>query len=232
MGYIPILKTVIEKGKRALYIVPLKALATEKRDDLEKFRSLGIRTVALTGDPDRDDDVRDADIVVATSEKADSMIRHGNPWLDGIGVLVADEVHMINDPGRGPTLEIAMTKLIRRCRGLQVIALSATISNAEDLAYWLEAELVRSDWRPTKLKEGVYSEGSIRFGDGSDTKVPESKDPVAAMVMQTVQEGGQCLVFVNSRRSAESVARNLSKVMKPKCGFELPAPQRKILEGG
>ena len=137
------------------------------------------------------------------------MIRHGNPWLDGLGILVADEVHMINDPGRGPTLEIAMTKLIRRYRGLQVIALSATISNAEDLAYWLEAELVRSDWRPTKLKEGVYFEGDIVFADGTGLKVPVQKDPVAAMVRQTIGDGGQCLVFVNSRRSAESVARNL-----------------------
>lgn len=231
IGYIPILKTVIEKRRKALYIVPLKALATEKRDDLERFSSLGIRTVALTGDPDRDDDVRDADIVVATSEKADSMIRHGNPWLDGIGVLVADEVHMINDPGRGPTLEIAMTKLIRRCRGLQVIALSATISNAEDLAYWLEAELVRSDWRPTELKEGVYYERSIDFGNGTRTEVPESKDAVAAMVMQTLGEGGQCIVFVNSRRSAESVARNLAPVMRPRYGSVLPAARRKILEG-
>lgn len=179
IGFVPILKTVLEKRRKALYIVPLKALASEKRDDLDGFRRLGIRTVALTGDPERDDDVRDADVVVATSEKADSMIRHGNPWLEGLGVLVADEVHMINDPGRGPTLEIAMTKLIRRNRGLQVIALSATISNAEDLAYWLEAKLVRSDWRPTKLKEGVYFEGSITFGDGSVRSVPESRDPVA-----------------------------------------------------
>ena len=232
IGLIPALSTILSSGRKVLYIVPLKALATEKRDDFAKFSELGVKAVALTGDPDRDDDVAGADVVIATSEKADSMIRHGNRWVRDVGLLIADEVHMINDPGRGPTLEIAMTKMMHRNPDMQVIALSATISNAYDLADWLNAKLIHSDWRPTELKEGVYFDGMITFANYSHTEVPRKKDEIAAMVEQTVSEGGQCLVFVNSRRSAESVAYKLKKPLDALCGFALSDSERNMLEGG
>ena len=232
IGMIPALSVILSSGKKVLYIVPLKALATEKRDDFSKFSELGVKAVALTGDPDRDDDVSGADVVIATSEKADSMIRHGNKWVRDVGLLIADEVHMINDPGRGPTLEVAMTKMMHRNPGLQVIALSATISNAHDLSDWLNAKLIHSDWRPTELKEGVYFDGMITFSNYSHIEVPKKKDEIAAMVEQTVNDGGQCLVFVNSRRSAESVAYKLKKPLESLCGVALSDAERGMLEGG
>lgn len=232
IGFIPALNMVLRKRGKVLYIVPLKALASEKRDDLEKFSGLGIRVVMSTGDPDRDDDVSDADIVIATSEKADSMIRHGNRWIDGLGLVIADEVHMIHDPGRGPTLEIAMTKFMRRNPDVQVISLSATISNAMDLAMWLDAELVRTDWRPTELREGVYFNKEIVFSDASSVEVPPETDPLWAMIKQTVTGGGQVMVFVNSRRSTESVASKFSKKMLALTGSSLSDSERQMLEGG
>ena len=232
IGFIPALTSVLRDRCRVLYIVPLKALASEKRDDLAKFSDLGIRTVSATGDPDRDEDIGNADIVIATSEKADSLIRHGNRWLDGLGLLIADEVHMIHDPGRGPTLEAAMTKLMLRNPRLQVIALSATVSNAEDLARWLDADLVKSDWRPTKLREGVYFNGEIVFDDASSVQVPPEKDEMWGLIKQTVQEGGQAMVFVNSRRSAESLASKYAKRMLALTGSSITKAERTVLEGG
>ena len=153
IGYVPALKTVTEHNGKVLYIVPLKALASEKKDDFDRFSSLGVRTHLSSGDLDAEDrGLADANVVIATSEKADSMIRHGSEWMNGLRLVIADEIHMVHDPGRGPTLEVALTKLIRRNREMQVIALSATISNAEDLARWLHADLVRSDWRPIPLR--------------------------------------------------------------------------------
>ena len=232
VGLIPALNMVLRRHSRVLYIVPLKALASEKRDDLAKFRDLGIRVVMTTGDPDRDDDVSDADIVIATSEKADSMIRHGNRWIEGLGLIIADEVHMIHDPGRGPTLEVAMTKLMHRNPGMQVIALSATISNAEDLAMWLDADLVRSDWRPTELKEGVYFDQEITFADRSTEEVPPSGDPLWALIKQTIEGGGQAMVFVNSRRSTEAVAVKYSKKVLALTDSSISDADRQMLEGG
>ena len=166
IGYIPALKKVLDERKKVLYIVPLKALASEKRDDLDMFSHLGYKVAMSTGDLDSDDGgIKDADIIVATSEKADSMIRHGSRWIDSVGLVIADEIHMIHDPGRGPTLEVTLTKLMRRNPNIQIIALSATISNATDLAVWLDAKLVWSDWRPVPLREGVYFDGEITFDD-------------------------------------------------------------------
>ena len=232
IGFIPALNTVLKKGGRVLYIVPLKALASEKKDDLDKFSELGIKVMMSSGDLDSDDGrLADADIIVATSEKADSMIRHGSKWMDGIKLVIADEIHLIHDPGRGPTLEVILTKLMRKNEDMQVIALSATISNAGDLARWLNAELVTSDWRPIPLREGVYYGGEITFEDRSSVEVPQSKDNIWDMIEQTVKEGGQCMVFVNTRRSSESLAVKYSGKMKEFAGRELSEKEADTLEG-
>ncbi len=211
IGIVPALKMLSEKRGKVLYIVPLKALASEKRDDFQRFAdALGFKVHLSTGDLDGSDaGLEGADVVVATSEKADSMLRHGSGWIGGVRMIVADEIHMIHDPGRGPTLEVALTKMMRRNPDVQVIALSATVSNAEDVAQWLDAKLVTSDWRPVPLREGVYLDGEIEFDNGHRSDVPGGK-PVEALVTQTVASGGQCLVFVNSRRSTESLAEELS----------------------
>ncbi|MCL2318213.1 MAG: DEAD/DEAH box helicase, partial [Methanomassiliicoccaceae archaeon] len=129
IGYIPAVETVLKKGGKVLYIVPLKALASEKKDDLDKFSELGIKVMMSTGDLDADDGkLADADIIVATSEKADSMMRHGSRWMEGVAMVIADEIHLIHDPGRGPTLEVILTKMIRKNKNMQMVALSATIS--------------------------------------------------------------------------------------------------------
>ncbi len=232
IGYIPALKT-ITRGSKVLYIVPLKALASEKKDDFDRFSDLGVKVHLSSGDLDAEDrGISEANVVVATSEKADSMIRHGSEWIRDVGLVIADEIHMIHDPGRGPTLEVALTKLMRRNKDLQIIALSATISNAEDLAEWLHAELIKSDWRPIPLKEGVYFDGTIRFGDGSRREVESTgKDEVWNLVEQTIREGGQSIVFVNSRRSTESLAARFGKPLSKIVGTKLSGAEAYILEG-
>ena len=201
-------------------------MASEKKDDFDRFADLHIRTHLSTATWIREDrGLEDADIVVATSEKADSMIRHGSKRIQDVGLVIADEIHMIHDPGRGPTLEVALTKLMRRNRDLQIIALSATISNADDLAEWLHAELVRSDWRPIPLKEGVFKDDTIVFNDRTTREVPKSGDTVWALVKQAVEDGGQSLVFVNSRRSTEALAVKFSKDMGR-------SPKRAVQGGG
>ena len=232
VGFIPALDAVVSKGGKVLYIVPLKALASEKRDDLDKFSELGMKVMMSSGDLDSDDGrLSDADVIVATSEKADSMVRHGSKWMDDVRLVIADEIHLIHDPGRGPTLEVVLTKLMRRNPDMQIIALSATISNAGDLARWLNAELVTSDWRPIPLREGVYYNGEICFEDCSCTEVPSAKDEIWALMEQTLRDGGQCMIFVNTRRSTESLAVKYSDKMKEIAGRELTSKETEMLEG-
>jgi len=233
IGYIPALEMMVQHGKKVLYIVPLKALASEKKEDFDRFSMLGIRTHMSTGDLDSDDrNLSDADVIVATSEKADSMIRHGSTWMDKVGLVIADEVHMIHDPSRGPTLEVTLTKLMRRNRSTQIIALSATMSNAFDLAEWLHAKLVESDWRPIPLKEGVFYDGKITFDDRTSRHVEPDGEEVWSLVKQAVMDGGQSLVFVNSRRSTEALAVKYSKNMSKLARRTLSRAEAEMLEGG
>ena len=158
------LKSIIEGNGKAIYIVPLKALASEKYKDFKK-RYGDVAKIALSiGDIDSADSyLVDYDLIITTSEKLDSLIRHHAPWLSLISTVIIDEIHLLNDPGRGPTLEILITILRQLLKKSQIIALSATIGNPEELAAWLKAELVIDDWRPVKLHKGIYLDGEIEF---------------------------------------------------------------------
>ena len=158
------LKSIINGNGKAVYIVPLKALASEKFKDFKK-RYDGIAKIALSiGDIDSADSyLVDYDLIITTSEKLDSLTRHHAPWLSLISTIIIDEIHLLNDPGRGPTLEILITILRQLLKKSQIIALSATIGNPEELAAWLNAELIQDDWRPVKLHKGVYFNQEIEF---------------------------------------------------------------------
>ena len=131
LAELAMLKAALQ-GRRSLYIVPLRALAAEKYESFRKFRDLGVAVGISTGDFDkRDERLGKNQIIIATSEKADSLMRNGASWVRDLAVLVVDEIHLLNDVGRGPTLEMTITKL-RRCNPkLQIIGLSATVANGQ-----------------------------------------------------------------------------------------------------
>jgi len=158
------LKSIIERRGKAIYIVPLKALASEKFRDFRR-RYGKIAKIALSiGDIDSSDTyLAEYDLLVVTAEKMDSLLRHHAPWVSNIATVVIDEIHLLNDPGRGPTLEILLTILKTLLKNAQFIGLSATIGNPEELAQWLNADLVVDDWRPVKLHKGIYLDGKIEF---------------------------------------------------------------------
>jgi len=158
------LKTILEKNGKAVYIVPLKALASEKYNQFRKRYGSLIKIALSIGEVDSADPyLAEYDLIILTSEKFDSLIRHHTPWLHSVMTVIVDEIHLLNDPERGPTLEILLTILKSVLKNAQIIGLSATIGNAEELAAWLEAELVVDDWRPVKLHKGVYLNGKVEF---------------------------------------------------------------------
>jgi helicase len=215
VAYCAIFQRLINEGGKAFYIVPLRALAREKYDDLKSFEKLGFKIGISTGDLD-ESDVRLSkyDIIVCTSEKADSLLRHGLHWLDKIKVLVIDEIHLIHDPARGPTLEVIIAQFKALNPGTQIIALSATIKNAVELADWIEGKLIQSDWRPVLLKEGVFFQNTIKYNDGTTKKIAgDGKQSLELLVEESLRDGGQTLVFVNNRKSTVSLALRLSFVV-------------------
>jgi len=216
VAYLAIIASVLRGGK-ALYIVPLRALASEKYEDLKEFERIGIKVGMSVGDYDSPDpSLEKFDVIVATSERADSLLRHRINWLQQLTVVVADEVHLINDADRGPTLEVTLAKLRQVNPKAQVLALSATIKNSDQLAKWLEAEHVKSDWRPVPLKEGVYHDRLIHFADRSVQEVKGGEDDISGLVGDIMASGGQALVFVSTRRSTEALAKALGQQVKDK----------------
>ncbi|WP_297507952.1 ATP-dependent DNA helicase [Thermococcus sp.] len=218
---IVMINKLLKEGGKAVYLVPLKALAEEKYREFKEWEKLGIRVAATTGDYDSTDEwLGKYDIIVATAEKFDSLLRHRPSWVRDVKLVVADEVHLIGSYDRGATLEMILTHLLDRA---QILALSATVGNAEELAEWLKAELVVSDWRPVELRKGVFHLGTLFWEDGKIDRYPENWESLA---IDAVKRGKQALVFVNTRRSAEKEAVALSS----KVSRLLTKPEKRALE--
>ena len=154
----------LEQGHKAIYLVPLKALANEK---FKEFQQLLVETpfkaIISTGEMDSESNyLAKYDLLILTTEKLDSLLRHRVSWLEQVKVVVIDEIHLLNDPNRGPTLEIILT-LLKSLVKPQLIGLSATIGNPQELAQWLGAELVQDSWRPVELKQGIRVGEETKF---------------------------------------------------------------------
>jgi len=209
VAYITIVQAALD-GYKSIYIVPLKALAREKYEDLLAFKELGIKVGISTGDLEsRGSYLGKYDIVVCTSEKADSLLRHNAEWLYDVKVVVADEIHLLNDASRGPTLEMIIARF-RTMQDVQVIGLSATIKNADEIAKWLEAKLIASNWRPVPLKEGILFGRKIYFADGSEAIIKNAR--IEGLLEDVLEGNGQALIFVNTRRIAQSNAERLRAI--------------------
>jgi len=157
------ISNILGKGK-ALYLVPLKALANEKYKEYQDLlQETPYKTTISISDIDSESNyLAKYDLIILTTEKLDSLLRHKVSWLSEVKIVVIDEIHLLNDPNRGPTLEIILT-LLQTLIKPQLIGLSATIGNPQELADWLNAILVQDSWRPIELKQGIYLENKTEF---------------------------------------------------------------------
>ncbi|MBS7658448.1 MAG: DEAD/DEAH box helicase [Candidatus Bathyarchaeia archaeon] len=209
-----ILNNLFKLGGKALYLTPLKALTNEKYEEFKEYDGLvkpngdKIKVAISTGDYDSSDPwLSKYDIVLTTNEKADSLLRHKTQWMKDVSTIVVDEIHLLTDPSRGPTLEVLLTRLMQLNSEMQILALSATIKNACEIAEWINAVPVTTDWRPVPLKEGIYLNGEIKFKDGSVKPIKEYfNDPIIDVALNSVKEGGQTLIFAENRKSAVKLA--------------------------
>ncbi len=232
VAYLAIMKKLLvdEKGSRAVYIVPLKALASEKFDELKELgEKFGLTVGMGTGDRDGEaGNISKSDIVVCTSEKMDSLMRSRPEVMRNVSIVVADEFHLIHDGDRGPTMEVNLARIRHWRPSAQIIALSATVGNSSELSEWLDAELITSEWRPVALEMSTMVENCIEprrridAATESSTTLPAPRTldgpksfPTWCALLDTIEQEGQIIVFVSTRRSAQSEARKLSdRLMK------------------
>ena len=206
------LMKAVKEGKKGIFLVPLRALAWEKVTELRdicKNILNGAKIGVSVGDFDKVRGLSKYDIIVATSERADSLIRHNPSWLTEVGCLVSDEIHLINDSNRGPTLEVTLSKFREINPDIQIIGLSATVSNSKEVAKWLEATLVESDFRPVPLKKGICIANEIEWDESEFKRI--DIDGTEGIALDNLPD--QCLVFVNTRRSAEAQAKRLGMLI-------------------
>src|ERR1700761_5111877 len=139
----------LQTNKKCFYTTPIKALSNQKYNDLVRRYDSG--TVGLlTGDNAVNGD---APVVVMTTEVLRNMIYAGSPALKGLGYVVLDEVHYLADRARGAVWEEVIIHLPESVR---VVALSATVSNAEEFGDWLSqvrggTDVIVDEHRPVPL---------------------------------------------------------------------------------
>ncbi len=157
------IERALAEGLRVAYTTPIKALSNQKMRELSAW--LGRERVGLlTGD----NSIRaDAPVVVMTTEVLRNMIYSGSDFLDRLGVVVLDEVHYLQDRYRGPVWEEVIIQLPAT---VQLVCLSATVSNAEELAGWIaevrgNCEAVTEPDRPVELHDHylIFEKGSRRL---------------------------------------------------------------------
>ncbi|MFX1581648.1 MAG: DUF5814 domain-containing protein [Promethearchaeota archaeon] len=228
------------QGKVYIYLSPLVALANQKYHEYrDKFEQLGLRVAIRVGMSGIevgeealvivDDDVSDADIIVASYEGFDYLLRSGKADAFGdVGVVVIDEIQMVADEDRGPELDGLITRLRTLFPKAQVVALSATVGNPTELAHDLDLVPVILRGRPVPLQRHL-----IMVLTESD-KLRIIADLAKADFRQKSSYGfhGQTIVFTNSRRSTHSIASELKKQRIPSRAYHagMTYPQRHQVE--
>ncbi len=224
---------------KVIYLSPLRALAAEKFIEFKKLEKLTIgnkiKVGISTGDFDNvEKKLEKNNILILTNEKMDSIIRRGVEWIDDIGLLISDEIHLIGDESRGPTLEMILTQLKRLEHKPQILGLSATITNSDEIANWLGCKLVENAWRPVPLSEGVYDGGVVTMSDGTTFQVDRTiRGTPIDLGVQCVKEGGQSLIFAETRIRSKSLATKavagIEELLEKKELVELEKISKKIL---
>lgn len=150
--------------KKVVYIGPTKALVEEKRGEWRRadhpyknFRKAAITSDYTAGDEELD--VDSADLILTTPEAFSHRLRNRKPvsWLDDIGLLCLDEMHLLGDSSRGGHVEAILIEVCKWYPNIQVLGLSATVPNFEEVKNWVfslaekPCHVLTSDWRPTPL---------------------------------------------------------------------------------
>jgi len=202
------ISTVLASGFKAIYLAPLKALAAELQQKwTSAFREY--RIGVFTGDYGKPNTpfpvpFEKADLLIMTPERLDACTRNWRnhwKWIPQVDLIVADEFHLLGDAHRGARLEGALCRFARLNPFSRLLALSATLGNLRQLADWLGGVEYASTWRPVPL----------RWTTISFSKASEKPGKLLSALKDAARSGGHSLVFVQSRRRAESLSCMLTE---------------------
>ncbi|KAL6078258.1 hypothetical protein STEG23_006515 [Scotinomys teguina] len=228
------LQELLCRQKDVLMILPYVAIVQEKISSLSSFGiELGFFVEEYAGSKGRFPPTKRREkksLYIATIEKGHSLVNAliESRRISTLGLVVVDELHMIGEGSRGATLEMTLAKVLYTSKTTQIIGMSATLNNVEDLQEFLKAEYYTSQFRPVELKEYLKVNDTIyevdgRAADGmtfsrllnykySDALKRMDPDHLVALVTEVIPNYS-CLVFCPSKKNCENVAEMLCKFL-------------------
>lgn len=264
------LKRVVEDPtKKAILVLPYVALVQEKLKWLRKVveglekgvsaesqtssqlpawrkpHNSSVRVVGFFGGSKTRASWSDVDVAVCTIEKANALVNTAieNCTINDLGVIVLDELHMINDDHRGYLMELMASKLLSLEQSVQIVGMSATLTNTEVLAKWLGAKYYNTKYAPVPIEEYLVYDRSIYpvsthsaffktasqlnstqpLSSISPTRViqisehNELRNPltnaVVSLAIEIAKAGYGALIFCSGRQGCQSTASLVSEAM-------------------
>lgn len=219
------IKTVLERQKKVMIILPFVSVVREKMFYFQDiFSESGIRVEGFMGSHSPPGGFQAIHIAICTIEKANSLVNNllENGSIADLGAVVVDELHLLGDPHRGYILELLLTKLLYVTKkyeqiDIQIIGMSATLPNLSLLSEWLSADLYKTDFRPIPLEERYHHSGCvykcnkevIRKIESSEEFVND-KDNIVYLCLETILESCSVLIFCPTKNWCENLAQQIA----------------------
>ncbi|XP_072939443.1 DNA polymerase theta isoform X2 [Epargyreus clarus] len=217
------IKTILERQKKVIIILPFVSIVREKMFYLQDIlSSSGIRVEGFMGSQSPPGGLQAVHIAICTIEKANSLL---NRLLDEnniseLGAIIVDELHLLGDPNRGYILELLLTKVkyisSRLDIQIQIVGMSATLPNLDELAKWLDAELFITEFRPIPLNEVCLIGNKFYDKHGNYIKNVDhidctgEKDNILNICLDTIKDGCSVLIFCMTKNRCENLAQNIA----------------------
>nr|XP_055169150.1 helicase POLQ-like isoform X6 [Nyctereutes procyonoides] len=228
------LQELLCRRRDVLMILPYVAIVQEKISGLSSFGvELGFFVEEYAGSKGKFPPIKrrgKKSLYIATIEKGNSLVNSliETGRISSLGLVVVDELHMIGEGSRGAILEMTLAKVLYTSKTTQIIGMSATLNNVEDLQKFLQAEYYTSQFRPVELKEylkindAIYevdskAENGMTFSrllncQYSNTLKKMDPDHLVALATEVIPNYS-CLVFCPTKKNCENVAEMICRFL-------------------
>ncbi|XP_063824011.1 DNA polymerase theta [Ostrinia nubilalis] len=218
------IKTILERQKKVIIILPFVSIVREKMFYLQDIlSSSGIRVEGFMGSQSPPGGLQAVHIAICTIEKANSLVNRllDDGSISELGAVIVDELHLLGDPQRGYILELLLTKVRYVSTKfddthIQIVGMSATLPNLEVLANWLDAELFITQFRPIPLDEyclvgnKYYNKSGELVSSQALTLASTDSDYVLKICLDTISEGCSVLIFCMTKNRCENLAQSIA----------------------
>ncbi|CAJ0942873.1 unnamed protein product, partial [Mesorhabditis belari] len=212
--------------KKSFFVLPYVAVAKEKLHQLQKiWRRIDLQVAGFMGHQSAERN--DWMCAVCTIEKANSLVNRmiTEDTVEDLGVIVLDELHMVNEGSRGTTYEFFIAKVLflrEHNSAARIVAMSATLSNTSKIETWLGSSVYQTNFRPVDLIETIAIENDLCDinGDNKIRELPnefrsfaQDYDRMLGWTVEALCSGNLCLVFCSSKAEVEKVAVEIARII-------------------